>query len=416
MITRRKLLVPILIAVITIGILVPVLLRRGPSDDTIYYTGDTDFTTSLIVGANQKVVFRNGEFNFTGGANLTVFGMLTMLNVIFHGDLTALANGIVLLDTTTVNSTLTFEGNSIGTIQNAEIRCEITAKDSAIVSINNSEVTSLVSYTSALIAVQDCWATDLTLDGDALITATNLSISNDLDTYGQVVAQLDNVTVTNDFISHQNSNVTLTNAAIIHNLDGNDASKLTLVNVTIGWNSLFYQTTEVSMIYCSIAGSYYYSSCLATLTNVTSTDIMVLYGGHVNIINSSVGQIIPDGAVSSNGVVTIDNNIISGTGSYRNAGTYTLINSTYTALIPLLWFVGGTSTANATINNSNYGSMGQNGFSNTTIDNSTIDLLRLYDSSFAVILPLSYITVLELYDTSDYYNSTPNIGTIWDFR
>ncbi|NVM53373.1 MAG: hypothetical protein HWN66_06680 [Candidatus Helarchaeota archaeon] len=404
MIEKKKLYAIILIAAITVGILVPVLLLRGPgggpSDDTIYYTGDHVFTTSLIVGTDQKVVFQNGEFNFTGDANLTVFGILEMHNVIFHGNLTAFANGTVLLDTTTVNSYLTFKGNSSGTIQNAEVSCNITAYDTAVVTIINSDITTLVSYMSALIAVQDSWATDLTLDGNASITATNLSISNILYTYGQVIASLENVTVAGFTYLRHNSTVSLTDAVLNGYLYTYNYVKLTIRNSSLLAMAI-YDNSEINVTHCSstsIINMYQWS--IATLHHFTTSSGFYLWGNsnttlinstttsrfytrdnaQLTLINSTV-DIIFDYTNLISGTWTIDNNVLSGTGISAEP-IITIINSTYTSIEQRLNVVSSTK---ATINNSIFNEIITRNTANLTLHNTNVVILQQWDDSLSDI-------------------------------
>ncbi len=377
MITRKQMYSILLIAVIAVGILVPILILTRPSGGTTYYTGNQTFETDLVVGAGQKVVFQDGEVTFVGSAELKVNGIAELQNVTFHGILRGLGAGEILLNSSTVNSELRFEGSSSAIISNSHIACFIEASDTANISIFNSYLEHLYSYNGAIITVADSWAGSLALEGTSMISAKNLSVNNNLYCYEELDVALENITV-NMYTWLYDS----VSASIIDGVLKGPTVLETAAQLDI-WNSALQRlesadNSRVNVTSCSFTQYIEpYDNASVTIQDcaIPSTDVLLSGSASLTLINSTVDDIDSEYCIHA-GTWQVVNNLMSGTGS-ADIPSLTLLDSSYDNYWLDMEVYGASQVL---VNNSELDDIMATESANITLYNTTADGIYPYEN------------------------------------
>lgn len=337
---------------------------------------------------------------------MEVFGYLKMLNVIFHGDLTA--PGEVILQNATVQSSLTFNGTATSTISNSVISCTISGYDSAHILIDHSRLSSLASYMHALINVSDSVAVDLYLSGNSSIVFTNLSM-NSIDTYGKINVQFNAVPHSaSAWNLWENSTVSVTNSEIGQAVNLHDFATLTVTNSSLSVQAHDY--SKLNVTYCKNCPIqlYHYAQC--TITNFTSNKDFFLYEhSQATLINSTLSILVMYPTFNS-GNWTIDHQIPSGTGN-AELQTLTLVNTVINTFYEDLSVVGSTTLF---INNSQYWEVLVYDSSDVTLHNSTVSYVVFENFNTKGYITSSTLTTLLLQTNQTVYLADVTITSFFE--
>lgn len=374
------------------------------------YAGDHTFSSSLIVGKYQQVIFIAGTFTFTNGS-LEVIGSLGMLNAIFHGDLTA--QGQVILQNATIQSSLTFTGMATSVISNSVINCAITGYDAANILIDHSRIADLGSYMNALISVSDSVTGDIYLLGNSSIVFTNLTM-NSLTTYGNINVHLNAVPHSaSAWILNQNSTVSVTNSNIGQAVYLHDFATLTVTNSSLSVRAEHY--TKVNLTHCQNCPIELSTYVQGTFTNFTSDQSFSLFGNsHATLINSTLTTLYQYPTFYS-GTWTINHQIPSGTGN-ADLPTYTLDNAAIYTIQDYISVEGSTNYTNLSINNSKYYILTAFDHTNVTLNNVTLTLLDFRDGNVKGSIVNSTISSISLYNNDTVYLENVAISTYLEKR
>jgi hypothetical protein len=409
--TKKIVYAVILICGITLGILIPVLILTlpVPPNETVY-SGNHTFNSPFFVAQNERVIFRNGNFTFTNGS-VEVFGYLKMLNVIFHGDLTA--PGEVILQNATVQSSLTFNGTATSTISKSVINCAITGYDTASIHIDHSRIADLGSYMNALISVSDSVTGDIYLFGNSSIVFTNLTM-NSLLTNGKINVHLNAVPHSaSSWSLNENSTVSVTNSNIGQTVLLHDFATLTVINSSLSVRAEHY--TKLNLTHCQNCPIELSTYVQGTFTNFTSDQPFSLFGNaHATLINSTL-TILNLYPTFHSGTWTINHQILSGTGN-AELPTYTLDNAAISTIHDYISVYGSTTYTNLSINNSKNYILTACDHTNVTLHNVTLETLDFREGNVKGSIVNSTISNVFLYNNDTVYLENVTISTYLEKR
>jgi len=409
--TKKIVYAVILICGITLGILIPVLILTlpVPPNETVY-SGNHTFNSPFFVAQNERVIFRNGNFTFTNGS-VEVFGYLKMLNVIFHGDLTA--PGEVILQNATVQSSLTFNGTATSTISKSVINCAITGYDTASIHIDHSRIADLGSYMNALISVSDSVTGDIYLFGNSSIVFTNLTM-NSLLTNGKINVHLNAVPHSaSSWSLNENSTVSVTNSNIGQTVLLHDFATLTVINSSLSVRAEHY--TKLNLTHCQNCPIELSTYVQGTFTNFTSDQPFSLFGNaHATLINSTL-TILNLYPTFHSGTWTINHQILSGTGN-AELPTYTLDNAAISTIHDYISVYGSTTYTNLSINNSKNYILTACDHTNVTLHNVTLETLDFREGTVKGSIVNSTISNVFLYNNDTVYLENVTISTYLEKR
>jgi hypothetical protein len=227
------------------------------------------------------------------------------------------------------------------------------------------------------------WDSTVVIKANSAITGTNITFSEGVQLQGNVVASLDHVCIRSCLLMYDNASMSITNVTIECGSQLFGYSNLEIHEGSVAAISVReYSKLNIS---CSIGASivaYDYSSVILTNFSAPSYQIEVHGNTSLTMVNSSVDLIWLYRNFNS-GTFVLDNNELSGTGSYT-CPLVTLVNTTYNKYLLSLRAFGSTQLF---INNSQLWDIFTYDSANLTIFNSTIpSSMFLYDNSNASII------------------------------
>ncbi|MFX1294171.1 MAG: hypothetical protein ACFFD2_04855 [Promethearchaeota archaeon] len=426
---NKKILIIILIAMITVGILVPVFLltRRHldtipPTIEILSPTNTTYFsqTTQIIINFNcsdsdvDTIWYR--LYNQTGGdwvdpTNITwtsstpktlgkggVYTLYAWANDT-HGLISSAA-----IVTFTMYHEIIYSGNQV-------FASTFTVDTYQKVIFQNGDF----SFTSGDLIVNGIldiynvtWTSALTMDADSAVSVINCTFNGQLQTYGNLVASFNNVTFLNWVILYGNSTISVTDAVFKSNLRTYDFTKLTITDSSL-INFEFRENSEVNISYSTCSSwveLHDYSNVILKNFTMSSAGIECWRNTSLALINSTIAQRY-DYIVFDSGNWLIDHNTISGSGIYAEP-TITVINSAITSISKQ---IRTESTSNVLVNNSVYNQAELRSESNMTLYNTTISNFYVQASSNAIIIN-STINYIRCYTNGTIYLEDVNSDTI----
>ncbi|MFX1296672.1 MAG: hypothetical protein ACFFD2_17670 [Promethearchaeota archaeon] len=429
---NKKIGIIILIAVIIIGILVPVfLLTRRPPDttpptieilsptNTTYISQTTQITINLNCPDSDVHTIWYRLFNQTGGSwvdptNITWTSSIP--KTLGQGGvyiLYAWANdthGLISSPATvtfTMYHEIIYSGDHVFT-------SSFTVEPYQKVIFQNGEF----SITSGTLVVNEIlemdnvtWASSLTMDADSTVSVTNCTFNDRLYTYGNLVASFNNVIFSNRVYIYENSTISVTDAVFNNYLRTYDSTKLTITNSSL-YSFEFNENSEVNISYssCSNYGKIEHSSSviLRNFTMPPTTSFECWDNSSLTLINSTIYDLYNIIEFYS-GNWLIDYNTISGTGSHSEP-TNTVIDSTINYIFNLIWVY---STTNILVNNSIYYGAEIYSESNITLYNTTINGWFIATDSSNVTIINSAVNSLWLRTNSTVYLEDVNAVDIY---
>ncbi|NVM52743.1 MAG: hypothetical protein HWN66_03485, partial [Candidatus Helarchaeota archaeon] len=273
---------------------------------------------------------------------------------------------------------------------------------------NFSFTTGNMSIYGSLEMTNVTWSSDLTIDAHSTISGMDVNFNNQLFIHGDAIATFTNVTFSDSVEIYDNSTVSVTDAVISSFFSGYDLAKVSIYNASIYYLRM-YDNSTCNATLCSLSTSFYgYGSSVTTLRNFTTSATLNLNDNcSLTLIDSNIANINQYTSLLS-GNWTVDNNILSGTGSF-GVPTYTIISSSYSSITTILDIYGSTKVF---VNNSALDWIGQYGTSNISLYQSSIGVIRASSGQSSASIVNSTINTLDLYCNGTFYleNTTITFG------
>jgi len=436
MLTKKTIIAIVLVAVITVGILVPVLIltSQPPVDnspptlqiiapintryfsqtsqvnidlaspdsniDTLWYRlyNETDGswfdpTNVTWTGLCQRALGNGGIYTLYAWANDTLGRISSMQSVTFTMYLEIIHSGNHIF-----SSDFTIETYQKVIFQNGAF-----------------SFTSGILIVSGILAMYNVtWTSALNIYGNSEGMGTNITFNAAVYSYGNLVASLNNITFLSGFDLLDNSSITLTDVVFTSALHLYDSTKLTVCRASlVGFISYEFSMVNISDSALALNGIAMHDWSSVTLRDCSNLPIVTLLNNaSLNLVNTSLDQLYLYLNFQT-GNWSIDHNIISGTGTYT-APRLTRIDSTVAYIITDLRIWGTTNILlkDGFFSNPTYSYLRGNEYSNITLDNTTIGYIYMNDYSNATIVNSTIISELNLKTNGTIYLEEVSIGTI----
>jgi hypothetical protein len=434
MLTKKTLIAIVLIAVITVGILVPVLIltSQPPVDtrptlqivtpiNTVYFSQTAQVNIDFASPDSDIDTIWYRLYNETEGdwfdpANITFTGLCQR----------ALGNGGIYTLYAWANDTrghissmqsVTFTMYQVIIYSgNIAFPSNLTIETYQKVIFQNGAFSFTAGYlfVSGIFAMYNVtWTSNLYIFANSEGMGTNITFNERVYTYGNLIASLNNVTCASAVELRENSSVTLTDVVFVSLfLTLYDSANLTVCRASnFGFDAFDHAIVDVSD--SEVIEVDLYGSSNVTLRDCDNLPYGFLYeNASLTLINTSANLIFQ--YISFNaGNWIMDHDIISGTGTYMDP-TLTLIDAPISGLYIDLRVRSSTSLLVKDTSFSDPWHVALYTFesSNLTLDNTNVASISIYDASNATLINSTILSTLDLRTNGTIYLENTSCGTI----